>query len=257
MQNENNLKHYFWLLLDVFLAVAVVGLLFFAFPIAGKFRDSLSPVRNMYVSAEGKALVSPDIATVSFSVVSRGLNPQELAQRNNQLISQAIEFVKSKGVEAKDIRTTGYNLQPNYEYDEDRRTSFISGYTLTQTVTLKIRDLPKVGEILGGLPELGINQIGGVGFGVDEPEKYLTEARAEAFRVAKEKAEAMAKAAGAKLGKVISVSEYQPGPIYPYARERVYGVGGGDFAIPASPAPTIEPGSEEIKVSVTLGYELK
>lgn len=254
MQNDN-FKNYFWLLLDVFLAVAVIGLLFFVFPIAGKYKDSLYPTRSMTVSAEGKTLVSPDIATTSFSVVSRGLNPQELAQRNNELVSQAIDFVKSKGVEAKDIRTTGYNLQPNYEYDESRRTSFISGYTLTQTVTLKVRDLPKVGEILGGLPELGINQIGGVSFGVDEPEKYLAEAREEAFQTAREKAEAMAKAAGVKLGRVLNVSEYQGGPIYPYAYAEKGGYGrGGDAALPA---PTIEPGSEEITVSVSVNYELK
>ncbi len=255
MQNENNLKQYFWLLLDLFLAAAVVGLLFFAFPIAGKYKDSLYPTRSMTVTAEGKTLVSPDIATTSFSVVSRGQNPDELASRNNELVSQAIDFVKSKGVEAKDIRTTGYNLQPNYEYDEARRTSFISGYTLTQTVTLKVRDLPKVGEILGGLPELGINQIGGVSFGVDEPEKYLAEAREEAFRVAREKAEAMARAAGVKLGRVLNVNEYQGGPIYPYyAAEKAVGMGGGGVAVPA---PTIEPGSEEITVNVTVSYELR
>lgn len=254
MHNENNLKHYFWLLLDAFLAVAVIGLLFFAFPIAGKYKDSLYPTRSMTVSAEGKTLVSPDIATTSFSVVSRGLNPQELAGRNNELVSQAIDFVKSQGVEAKDIRTTGYNLQPNYEYDEARRVSFISGYTLTQTVTLKVRDLPKVGEILGGLPELGINQIGGVSFGVDEPEKYLAEAREEAFQIAREKAEAMARASGVRLGKVLNVSEYG-GPVYPYYAERsAYGLGGADLAVPA---PTIEPGSEEITVNVNITYSLK
>jgi uncharacterized protein YggE len=254
MQNEN-LKHYFWLLLDAFLAVAVAGLLFFAFPIAGRYKDSLYPTRNMTVTAEGKTLVSPDIATASFSVVSRGKNPDELAERNNKLVSQAIDFVKSQGVEAKDIRTTGYNLSPDYAYDENARRSYITGYTLAQTVTVKVRNLEGVGKILGGLPELGINQIGGVSFGVDEPEKYLAEAREKAFRLAREKAEAMARAAGVKLGRVISANEYQPGPVYPYAYgEKAYGMGGG--GVSAAP-PTIEPGSEEITVSVTLSYELR
>jgi uncharacterized protein YggE len=254
MQSEN-LKHYFWLLLDLFLALAAAGLLFFVFPLAAKYKDSLYPVRSMTVSAEGKTLVSPDIATVSFSVVSRGLNPDELASTNNELVSQAIDFVKSQGVEAKDIRTTGYNLSPDYAYDEKSRRSYITGYTLTQTLTLKIRDLGKIGKILGGLPELGINQIGGVSFGVDEPEKYLQEARDKAFRAAREKAEAMAKSAGVKLGRILSVSEYQGGPVspYAYAEKGGYGMGGGA----AVPPPTIEPGSEEITVNVSLNYELK
>lgn len=255
MQSES-FRNYFWLLLDAFLVAAIVGLLFFALPLAKKFGDSLYPVRSMTVTAEGKTLVSPDIATTYFSVISRGVDPQKLAQANNQLINEAIDFVKSKGVGVNDIRTTAYDLQPTYEYDENRRTSFISGYTMTQTVTLKIRDLAKVGEILGGLPELGINHIGGVSFGVDEPEKYLAEAREEALRRAQEKAAAMAKASGVKLGRILSVNEYQPGPVYPYAyaAKSVEGMGGG-VAPPAS--PTIEPGSEEVTVRVMVNYELR
>lgn len=255
MQNDS-FKYYFWLLLDAFLAVAVVGLLFFVFPMVDKYKDLLYPARNMTVSAEGKTLVSPDIATTSFSVVSRGQDPEELTRKNNELVSEAINFVKSQGVEAKDIRTTGYNLSPDYVYDEKTRRSYISGYTITQTVTVKIRDLSKVGKILGGLPELGINQISGVNFSVDEPEKYLAEAREKAFRAVREKAEAMAKVNGVKLGKVLNVSEYQGRPVYPYyaKSETAFGTGGGDIVMSA---PTIEPGSEEVTVSVTVNYELR
>src|SRR4030042_2540396 len=101
---------------------------------AKKYTNSLMPARTVSVSAEGKVTVSPDIAKLSFSVVSEGKNPETLAESNNKKMNAAIDFVKSKGIEEKDVKTTDYNLSPRYAYDEDTRRSFISGYTLTQTV---------------------------------------------------------------------------------------------------------------------------
>ena len=170
-------------------------------------------------------------------------------------MSAAIEYVKSQGVEAKDIKTTGYNLNPDYQYDPDTQRSFITGYTLTQTVSVKIRDLSKVAKIIGGLPPVGVNQIGGISFTVEDPEKYLNEAREKAFEKARAKAEQMVRSTGVKLGKVINVSEFggYPPPI-PYYTERGFGLG-GDIA--ASKAPTIEPGTQEITLQVTVTYELR
>ena len=152
----------------VVLTLAVVYCIFFG-PLK-KYADSLTPSKTITVSAEGKVTASPDIAQLSFSVVSEGMNPEKIADDNNKKISAAIEFVKLNGVELEDVKTTNYNLNPRYEYDEDKRTSYISGYVLTQTVSVKIRDLGGVAKILGGLPSVGINQIFSVGFSIDDPE---------------------------------------------------------------------------------------
>ena len=92
-------------------------------------------------------MVSPDVATLSFSVVSEGADPEKLQNDNTDKINKALDFVKSEGVESKDIKTAGYNLSPRYKYDQKTGRSSIDGYTLPQTVIVKIRDLSKVGPL--------------------------------------------------------------------------------------------------------------
>ncbi len=215
--------------------------------------NSLPANRTITVSAEGKSTISPDLARLSFAVISEGKDPEILQSDNAKKMSASIDFVKSEGIDAKDIQTTNYNLQPRYEYDEKKRTSFISGYTLSQTVNVKIRDFTKISPILGKLPSLGINQINGVNFEVENPDKYLNVAREEAFQKAFAKAAAMARQNKVKIGRVITFSEgYGGGIYYPRAMEAVaYGKGGGDIV------PPIEPGSEDISVNVSVTYELR
>ncbi len=223
-----------------------------------KWSLSLSPSKTINVNAEGKATVSPDIAKTSFSVVSEGSNPEILQTDNSKKMTAAIDFVKSQGVNEKDIKTTNYSLSPRYEYNETRRQSFITGYTLNQTTLVKIRDLNKVAKIIGGLSELGVNQIGSVSFEVDERDKYLIEARSEAFSKAHQKAAEMASLKGVRIKRVINFSENQNGPPYlpyPYPSfER--NVGGLDY-ISQSPLPTIQPGTEEVTIQVNVTYEIE
>lgn len=234
----------------IFLMSIITYSLFFG-P-AKKFGDSLFPARTFSVSAEGKVTVSPDIAKISFSVVSEGANPKTIAEENNKKMNLAIDFVKSQGIDEKDIKTTQYNLSPRYEYDEKTKKTFISGYVLTQTVLVKVRDLNKVAEVLAGLPELGINQINQVSFEIDEPEKFLTEARNKAFDKVNTKAKEMAEKNNVKLGKVINFSEYQEyTPVY--RGLEAMGGGGAD----ALPIPQIQPGTEEVTVNVSATYEIK
>jgi len=218
-----------------------------------KYNNSLMPIRTINVSAEGKVTVSPDIAKFSFSVVSEGANPKTLADNNIKKMNAAIDFIKSKGIDEKDIKTTEYNLSPRYEYNEKTRTSYITGYTLTQTVLVKIRDLSKVAETLGGLPPLGINQISSISFDVDDPEKYLSDARSQAFDKIKEKAKAMADKNGVKLGEIINFYEYQSTPYYNDVK--TLGMGGGVEAAPA--LPQIQPGTQEVTIQVSVTYEIK
>jgi len=233
-----------------FLMLVIIYSLFFG-P-AKKYGDSLMPAKTINVSAEGKVTVSPDIAKLSFSVVSEGANSKLLAENNNKKMNAAIDFAKSQGIEEKDIKTTEYNLSPRYEYDEKTKKTFISGYTLTQTVLVKVRDLNKVAEVLGGLPALGINQISSISFDIDEPEKYLSEARNQAFDKAKEKAKAIAEKNGVKLGQVINFYEYQSTPYY--QNVRALGMGGAEAV---QPLPQIQPSSQEVTIQVSVTYEIK
>jgi len=221
---------------------------------ARKYMDSLYPSRTINVSAEGKVTVSPDVAKFSFSVVNEGSNPTKIADDNNVKINKAIDFIKSQGVDVKDIKTISYSLEPNYVYDEKTGKQYLSGYRLTQTVQVKIRDLNKVAVVLAELPKLGINQIGSISFEVDDPEKFLKEARDKAFDKAKIKAQEMAGKAGVSLGNVINFSEYQQGgPIPYYGAEKTLGMGGVSSAV----APSIQPGTQEIAINVNITYEIR
>lgn len=251
--DNTSYKNYFWILLDVLVAGMIVNLVFFVMPAIKQFGDSFMPSRYIMVSAEGKTIVSPDVAEASFSVVSQGKNPEQLSSENNGKMSVVVENLASHGVDKKDVKTTSYNLSPSYGYDKNTGRSYIYSYTLTQTILVKVRDLQKVSEIIGGLTPLGINQIGGVSFTVDEPEKFLAEARADALKNARAKADAMASESGAKLGKILNVAEFQNQPPTPYFKERALGVA----MAPSMPAPAIEPGTQEIKVQVSLTYALE
>ena len=220
---------------------------------ARRYMDSLYPSRTINVSAEGKVTVSPDVAKFSFSVVNEGSDPAKIANDNNAKINKAIDFIKSQGVDAKDIKTISYSLDPNYVYDEKTRRQYLSGYKLTQTVQVKVRDLNKVAVVLAGLPELGINQIGSISFEVDDQEKFLKEARDKAFDKAKTKALEMANKNGVSIRKVINFSEYQNGPIPYYGAEKAMGMGGAISSV----APSIQPGTQEITVNVNITYEIR
>ena len=164
-------------------------------------------------------------------------------------MNKVIELVKSKGVEDKDIKTTGYNLYPRYDYVEGRQIA--AGYTLDQTVEVKVRDLKKVGEIITGAVGRGANQVSGVEFFVDDPDKFRVEARAQAFEKARAKAKELAKLSGIKLGRVVNFSESFAGepPIIFARASEVYGIGGA--------APDTQAGSQEIAVNVTVVFEIK
>ncbi len=252
MEDKN--KKILYQVLSLFLIALIVALIYSIFwgP-AKRFVDSLTPARVFSVNAEGKIIAEPDIAKVSFSVVSRGSNPEAIAELNNKKMNEAVDYIKSQSIDPKDIKTTQYNLNPVYVYDGKNGRNYISGYELTQTVSVKVRDLGKVGKILGALPGLGINQIGQIVFDVDEPEKYLAEARNKAFNLAHEKAKSMADKNGVKLGRIVSFGEYQQGPI-PYYE--TLGKGGGALAN-AAVAPSIEPGSQEITIQAFVTYEIR
>jgi uncharacterized protein len=247
-------KKLFWFSLDVFLIVLVIGIIFFAIPMVQKIGEGFYPSRTITVTAEGKTTASPDLAEISFSVITQGQNPATLSDKNNQKMAAVLQFVKSQSIAEEDIKTTNYDLSPNYQWDKNTERNYIVGYTLTQTVLVKVRDLSKVASVIGGLTPLGANQIGGIVFTFADEEKVLAAARADAFAKAGAKAKEMAAAAGVSLGKVMSVSEnnYIPTQRSYYAADAATGMGGGMAPV----APTIQPGTQDITDTVSITYQL-
>ena len=251
----NESKFWFWVLLDALLAALVVGILGVGLPTLVRWAASVPPARTITVTAEGKTTATPDLAELTFSVLSQGQNPQTLATDNTNKMNAVLQFVSSQNIATSDITTTGYALEPTYQYDSATQHSSISGYTLTQTVTLKIHDLTNVATVLSGLTPLGVNQIGGITFTFNDQDTFVALARADAMRKAEVKAVQMAVQAGASIGEVVNVSEssYVPTPF----REYDMAVPEASGAMSAVSTPNIQPGSQDVTDNVTITYALR
>lgn len=276
---------------DYLLVAVIIALGFFAYAAVSyvnTYDEAIEPssFRSFSAMGEGKVVTVPDVAEFSFSVVTEGgLDIAALQKQNTEKNNKAIDFVKSKGVEAKDIKTESYSLNPRYQYFDctDRVYSTvyspsygavssvgsavgvakkvepcpppeIVGYTITQSVVVKVRDFAKVGDILSGVVKSGANSVSSLSFRVDNPEAVQAEARTQAIAKAKEKAKALAHDAGFGIGRLLSITEgYSSDRLYYAKATEASGIGGGDSAA----SPSIEAGSQEVTVTMTLTYEIK
>jgi len=246
-------RHWFWILVN---AVLVVGILTGLVLTASLVRQSnaVIPSRTITVSGEGKAHIAPDIATLVFSVVSQNTTAEGAQKNNTDKINAAIAYVKGKGVEAKDIQTSQYNLYPRYNYNSITGEQSIIGYELTQTVTIKLRALDQASDVVGGLATAGVNQISSFEYSIEDPESSRNAARAEAFAAAAAKADAMARQVGVHIARVVTFSESVGGG---YPMPYYYGRDAMMSETKATNAPALEPGQEEVVVNVTVTYEIR
>ena len=257
---DTKIKNYLGITIIATLILSVAA----SFWYMNSFSKSVSPDHSFSVNGEGKVVTVPDIAQLSFGVLAEGgKNLADLQTENTKKANRVIAFLKESGVEDKDIKTQSYNITPRYQYfscppsnKQDVAPcppSEIVGYSISQDISVKIRELHKTGAVLAGIVEKGANTVSGPAFIVDDPTELENQAREEAITEAKNKAKTIAEAGGFRIGKLISIQEgfYSPWPISNqlYAKESGYG---GD-----SVSPSIEPGSQEILVNVTLAYEIE
>jgi len=208
----------------------------------------------MMVSETGSATVVPDIAKLSLGIESQGQILKQVQDDVNTKSKQLTDTLTKLGVDKKDIKTTNYTVNPEYNYES--QPFKINGYRVSTSYEVKITNFELVNDVLTAATDNGANIIGNINFEVnDETKTKLTqEAREEAVKLAKEKAEGLAKAAGITLGKIINVTESQgvnyPRPVM-YAKEMAVGV--ADSAQVAN----VTPGETEISVTVNLSYEIR
>jgi uncharacterized protein YggE len=208
--------------------------------------------RTITVDGEGKVTAKPDIAIINLSVVSQGKTVKEVTLDGNKKMTAVIGEVKKLGVDEKDVVTSSYNLYPDYAYPENRQPQ-IRGYSLTQGITVKVRKLDTVDDVLDVGIKAGANQVGQLSFDIDEDSALKKEARDIAFKKAREKADQMASAAGVSIGRVITFSEGYAPPVPVYRGYDMAYTTGAEIA----PAPSIEPGSKELTVTVSVTYEIQ
>ncbi|MDM7256108.1 MAG: SIMPL domain-containing protein [Paracoccus sp. (in: a-proteobacteria)] len=171
---------------------------------------------RLSVTAEGSARTAPDMATISLGVTTQAETAAQALADNSTSQRAVIDKLKAEGVEAKDIQTSGLNLSPVQSYS-DGKPPVVTGYQVSNVVTVQMRDLDRLGGLLDALVAAGANQVQGISFGRDDAQAAEDEARVDAIAEARRRAEVMAQAAGVRLGPILSISEgtasYGPAPV--------------------------------------------
>ncbi len=216
------------------------------------------------VSGTGEASVVPDIATVNFSVIEEGATVKAAQDKATTRTNAAIKFLKDSGIAEKDIQTSNYNIYPRYDYSKQICTvqscppsqGKLVGYDVNQSITIKIRAIDKSGEILSGIGSLGVQNVSGISFSVDDEDKTMREARQEAIADAKEKANALAKDLGVKVVRIVAFEE---GGSYPpiYYKNQAYDTATEGRGAAPSISPQIPVGENTVVSNVTITYEIR
>lgn len=219
----------------------------------GRWVNQTYPSRTFSVDGQAEMAIQPDIASFRVSVVTEGgRSVSEVQSANAEKMNAITAYMKEMGVEAKDLKTAGYDLSPRYSSAPCVAgrcpAPTIEGYSLVQTLAVKVRDTEKLGTLLSGAVEKGGNSVSDVQFTVDDEDEARAKARAEAIGKAQAKAQSIAKAGGFGIGRLVSIYE-DNNPIMPAGM-------GGAMEKSVSAIPAIQPGTEEKTVRVTLTYEI-
>lgn len=224
------------------------------------------PQSTIMVTGKGEAYAIPDIATFSFSVIETAKTAKLAQDAVNQKMDKALSSLKDSGIEEKDIKTTNYSVYPKYEWTETvcselnypncpRGKNVLVGYEVNQSIMVKVRDTEKAGDLVTKVGAIGVENISGVEFSIDDREKYVAEAREEAIADAKTKAKELSKQLGVKLGKIMYYNDNSTQPYYGYAE----GKGGGmDLAVSSvAPVAQLPTGETKITSEISITYEIR
>jgi uncharacterized protein YggE len=206
------------------------------------------PVPPAAISVTGEASVSvpPDLAQVDGGVTSDGKTAREASDTNNAAMGKVLLALKGAGIDEKDYQTSRLSLQPQYAPNRSGPSPVV-GYRASNRVTIRVRDMTKVANVIDVLVGAGANEVGGINFMVSQASKLLDDAREKAVADARRKADIYAKAAGVTLGEPLSISE--EGSSVPLYR--------GKMAAPMAAGAQVAQGEETLSVTVSVTWAIK
>ncbi|MGY0504084.1 SIMPL domain-containing protein [Luteimonas sp. e5] len=202
------------------------------------------------VSAEASAKRVPDVATISTGVVTRAADTSTAMNQNAEQMSKVMAALKQAGIPERDIRTSGISLNPDYRYRENEPAQIV-GYQARNTVSVKVRDIRKLGRIIDTLVAQGANEINGPSFEIDKPDEAYDEARRAALEKAQARAEMYAKTLGLRVRRIVSIDESSGGYRPPVPMMRAM-----DSAVAAQAETAVAPGESSLSVTLNLVFEL-
>ncbi len=230
---------------------------------AAHFGRSGTPATDtITVQGNGQATLPPDVARVSFTVEHTAATVADAQSATTKQANAAIDFVKEQGIADKDIKMLSYNISPQYSYPNPCSPGIpcpvyggapkVIGYQVSETIQVTMHDLATVGAMLGGLGKLGVQNLNGPAFALDDPTAGYDAARADAISKAKAQATLLAEQLGVSLNKIVSFSESSGG--YPYP---MYGLGMGGAETKTVATPDVPVGENTYNASVSITYEIR
>jgi len=229
------------------LAAAVVGSAMA--PRAALAVDPTAPREHtISVSGTGRVVITPDVADLRLGVAVTKATVKEARTLAADQMTRVIAALKKLGIADKDIQTSGLSLQPNYTYPPNGGTPRLTGYTMSNGVSVTIRDLDKLGDAIDDGLAAGATTLDGVSFRVENSARAETQAREQAVAAAKAKAQTLAGAAGVSITGVASISEISaplPQPMY---------YDGARLQAARDEGTPIQVGTNEVIVTVTVEY---
>jgi uncharacterized protein YggE len=213
-------------------------------------RAQTGDARTLIVSGLGEASAAPDLLTLSIGVETQGQTAAQALTRNNEQMRATIARLTEAGVAERDMQTSNLSVSPRYNYEARREGApLLVGYVATNMLTVKLRDIAGAGALIDASVQDGATNLGGISFGFAEPEPLRRQAREAAVADARQKAEALARAAGVRLGPILRIQDGQAAPPpMPYMEARAVA---SDFATP------IAAGESTLTAHVTLVYEIR
>lgn len=212
---------------------------------------------SITVSGQAELKVKPDIAHINVGVVANAPSAAQALAENSKLMNGLFDVLKGQGIEEKDIKTSNLSVQPQYSQPQQGvRGEFVPrivGYSVTNTVSVTIRKIDKLGPMLDLLIQNGANQVYGVSFDVDDFETRLDAVRGAAVKDARRRAELYCSGDTVKTGRVLHIAEAganipSPEPVYGGVRMRM-------MAADAMAAP-VAAGEQRLSVRVQVQFEL-
>lgn len=211
----------------------------------------MQPAPALNLSAYGEVKVAPDMATISFAVVTEASSAAEAMRLNAARMTQVMTALRRAGIAERDVQTSGLNLSAQYDYVQNEPPR-LRGYQAQNRVTVIINDLDAVGSTADAVVAAGVNQIDGISFGLKDPSAAENRARQLAVRALQSKASLYADALGVQLGGIRSLSEgggYSPPPPMPMYAARA------EMAMDAGSTP-IAAGQLTVRIDISGVYDI-
>ncbi|MGB7300310.1 MAG: SIMPL domain-containing protein [Burkholderiaceae bacterium] len=233
----------------------VLGISIISWLPAVSAHDTPGRMPAISVSGTGSVDAAPDMAIITMTVRREAKTAREALDQNNLAMGDVLQAMKSQGIAARDLQTSGFSINPKITYPKSsagNRNPQLVGYIVLNTITARIRNLASLGTVLDKSVTLGVNQGGQIQFTNDKPESLIASARSQAMASAIAKATTLVKAAGVSLGNIMEISEHSSAPRpMPMARGAVMAAMKSEESVP------VQAGENTYSVTVNVSWLIK